>query len=164
MVTNDKNLAKKIKHLVSTAKIAHKWEYIHNDVGYNFRMPSLNAALGLAQMQKISFFLKLKRKLFYSYSKNFAKITGAIIFREGKNLKSNYWLQTLILDKKYKNLKNKLLNYCYKKKIYLRPSWKLISDLKPYKKNQKMNLSGAQEIASRVINLPSSQSLLINKS
>lgn len=164
VVTNDKNLAKKIKHLVSTAKIAHKYEYIHDDVGYNFRMPSLNAALGLAQMQKISFFLKLKRELFYNYSKNFSKITGAIIFREGKNLKSNYWLQTLILDKKYKNLKNKILNYCYKRKIYLRPSWKLISGLKPYKKNQKMNLSGAQEIASRVINLPSSQSLLINKS
>ena len=79
-------------------------------------------------------------------------------------MKSNYWLQTLILDNKYKNLKNKLLNFCYKKKIFIRPTWKLISNLKPYKKKQKMNLSGAKNIVDRAINLPSSQSLIINKS
>ena len=164
VLTNKKNLANKIKHLANTAKIKHKWEYIHDDIGYNFRMPSLNAALGLAQIEKINIFLKAKRKLFHKYSKNFSKLIGASIFREGKNLKSNYWLQTLILDKKYKYLKNELLNYCYKKKVFLRPTWKLISSLKPYKKKQKMDLSGARDIVDRAINLPSSQSLLINKS
>ncbi len=163
VITNKKNLAKKIRHLASTAKIKHKWEYIHDDIGYNFKLPSLNAALGIAQIEKINIFLKAKRRLFHEYSKNFNKIIGATIFREGKNLKSNYWLQTLILDKKYKYLKNQMLNYCHKKKIFLRPTWKLISSLKPYKKKQKMDLSGAREIADRVINLPSSQSLLINK-
>ena len=148
----------------STAKVKHKWEYIHDDIGYNFKMPSLNAALGLAQISKIDIFLKAKRRLFNKYSKNLKQLIGVSIFQEGKNLKSNYWLQTLILDKRYKYLKDELLNYCYKKKIFLRPTWKLISSLKPYKKTQKMDLSGAKDIADRVINLPSSQSLLIHKS
>ena len=163
MLTNKKNLAKRIKHLSNTAKIKHKWEYIHDDIGFNSRMPSLNAALGLAQIEKINIFLKAKRKLFHKYSKNFSNLNGVSIFKEGRNLKSNYWLQTLILDKKYKFLKNKILDFCYKKKIFLRPTWKLISSLKPYKKKQKMNLSGSKDILDRAINLPSSQSLLINK-
>ena len=163
VITNKKNLANKIKHLTSTAKIKHKWEYIHDDIGYNFRMPSLNAALGLAQIENINIFVNAKRRLFLKYTKNFNKILGVKIFKEGKNLKSNYWLQTLIFDKKYKFLKNRLLNYCYKRKIYLRPTWRLISNLKPYNKKQKMDLSGARDIAERTINLPSSSSILINK-
>jgi perosamine synthetase len=146
VITNKKNLANKIKHLTNTAKIKHKWEYIHDDIGYNFRMPSLNAALGLAQIENINIFVNAKRRLFLKYTKNFNKILGVKIFKEGKNLKSNYWLQTLIFDKKYKFLKNRLLNYCYKRKIYLRPTWRLISNLKPYNKKQKMDLSGARDI------------------
>ena len=83
--------------------------------------------------------------------------------KKEKNLKSNYWLQTLILKKNFKYLKNQLINYCYKKKIFLRPTWKLISSLKPYVKKQKMDLAGAKDIADRAINLPSSQRLLINR-
>ena len=161
IITQKRKIAKRIKHLVSTAKVNHKWEYIHDDIGYNFRMPNINAALGVAQLENIKFFLKLKRKLFYKYKKNFNELNGLSFFKENKNTKSNYWLQTIILDKKYKNLKNKLLNYCYKKSIYLRPVWKIISKLKPYKKYQKMNLSGAEDIYSRTINLPSSQSLVL---
>ena len=97
--------------MANTAKIKHKLEYINDNIVYNLKMPSLNAALGLAQISKIDIFLKAKRKLFYQYSKNFNNLIGIRIFREGKNLKSNYWLQTLILDNKYKNLKNKLLNF-----------------------------------------------------
>ena len=163
VITNKKNLANKIKHLTNTAKIKHKWEYIHDDIGYNFRMPSLNAALGLAQIENINIFVNAKRRLFLKYTKNFNKILGVKIFKEGKNLKSNYWLQTLIFDKKYKFLKNRLLNYCYKRKIYLRPTWRLISNLKPYNKKQKMDLSGARDITERAINLPSSSSILINR-
>ncbi len=163
VLTNNSKLAKKIKHLSNTAKLKHKWEYIHDDVGFNFRMPSLNAALGLAQLTKIKIFLNAKRKLFHKYSNNFNSIPGVQIFKEGKNLRSNYWLQTLILEKKYKNVKDSLINYCYNRKIFVRPAWKLISSLRPYRQKQKMNLSGAKDIADRVINLPSSQSLLIKK-
>ena len=161
VITNKKILAKKIKHLTTTAKLKHKWEYIHDEIGYNFRMPNLNAALGLAQFEKIHTFLKAKRTLFKKYYNVFNKIKGISLYKEPKNANSNYWLQTLILNKKHSSLKNKILKESHKKLIYIRPVWKLISELKPYKKNQKMNLSGAKEIYNKIINIPSSQSLIL---
>ena len=161
VVTNNKTLAKKIKHLTTTAKIKHKWEYIHDEIGYNFRMPNLNAALGLAQFEKIHIFLRAKRALFKKYFNVFNKMKGVSLYKESSNANSNYWLQALILNKNDVNLKNKILKESHKKLIYTRPVWRLISELKPYKKNQKMNLSGAKEIYNKTINLPSSQSLVL---
>lgn len=163
VVLNNRRLAKTLRHLVTTAKINHKWEYIHDKVGYNFRMPNLNAALGLAQFEKIKFFLKKKRNIFNKYSKCFEKINGIKIFKEPKFAKSNYWLQTLILDKKNEKFKNKLLKEFHQNNIFSRPAWKLISELKPYKKCQKMDLSGSKEIYRRVINLPSSSNLNLKR-
>ncbi len=163
VITNKKKLAKKIKHLTTTAKLKHRWDYIHDEVGYNFRMPNLNAALGIAQIEKIRTFVKAKRSLFKKYHNVFKKIKEVSLYKEGKNSKSNYWLQTLILKKNNINLRNKILKKSHEKSIYIRPSWKLISKLKPYKKKQKMNLSGAFEIYNRAINLPSSQSLVLKK-
>ena len=160
VLSKNKNLNEKIRHLISTAKVQHKWEYIHNEVGYNLRLPSLNAALGLAQISKINFFLKQKRKLFLKYNNIFDKIRGVKLFKENKFSKSNYWLQTLILDNKNIHLKNKLLKSGYSRKIFMRPAWKLISELRPYKNKQKMNLNGARDIYKRVLNLPSSQKLM----
>ncbi len=164
VLTKNKYLNKKIKHLITTAKVDHKWEYIHDKIGYNFRLPSLNAALGLAQINKIKKFLELKRKLFVKYKKIFFKVNGVKLFKENNYTKSNYWLQTIILDNNISYLKNKLIKSGYKRKIYMRPAWRLISDLKPYKKCQKMNLDGAKNIYKRVINLPSSQKLMMRKS
>ena len=161
IITNQAKLAKKIKHLTTTAKLKHKWEYVHDEVGYNFRMPSINAALGLAQFFKLRTFLKAKRKLFYKYMKVLKGINGISLFKEPKNAKSNYWLQTLILDKKNSKFKNKILKEFHKKKVFSRPTWQLISDLKPYKNNQKMDLSIARDIYKRSINIPSSQKLII---
>ncbi len=161
VITNKKILAKKIKHLTTTAKIKHKWEYIHDEIGYNFRMPNLNAALGLAQLEKIHIFLKAKRALFKKYFNVFNKMKGISLYKESNNANSNYWLQTLILHKNNVNLKDKILKESHKKLIYARPVWRLISELEPYKKNQKMNLSGAKEIYNKIINLPSSQSLIL---
>jgi len=161
VITNKKILAKKIQHLTTTAKLKHKWEYIHDEIGYNFRMPNLNAALGLAQIEKIHIFLKAKRTLLKKYFNVFDKVKGISLYKEPKDASSNYWLQTLILNNSNVNLKNKILKKSHKKLIYIRPVWKLISELKPYKKNQKMNLSGAKEIYNKVINLPSSQSLVL---
>jgi perosamine synthetase len=137
IITNQAKLAKKIKHLTTTAKLKHKWEYIHDEVGYNFRMPSINAALGLAQLLKLRTFLKAKRKLFYKYMKVLKDINGISLFKEPKNAKSNYWLQTLILDKKNSKFKNKILKEFHKKKVFSRPTWQLISDLKPYRNIKK---------------------------
>ena len=163
IVTNKLELAKKIQHLTTTAKLKHKWEYIHDEVGFNFRMPSINAALGLAQFLNLKTFLKAKRKLFFKYFKALEKLEGVSLFKEPKNARSNYWLQTLILDKKSMKFKNKILKEFHKKKIFSRPTWKLISDLKPYKNCKKMKLEGSREIYKRIINLPSSQGLTLKR-
>ena len=93
VVSNNKNLANKIKHLTTTAKLKHKWEYIHDEVGYNLRMPNINAALGLAQLERINILISAKRQLFlrsYSYLK---KINEISLFKETKGCKSNYWFE-----------------------------------------------------------------------
>ena len=163
VVLNNNSLAKKIKHLTTTAKLKHKWEYVHDKVGYNFRMPNINAALGLAQLERINIFLSAKRKLFNKYYLKLKKIKGVSLMKEPKESKSNYWLQTIILDKSEASLKNKLLSNLHKQKIFSRPVWKLISELKPYKNCQKMNLSGSKEIYKRAINIPSSSDLVLKK-
>ena len=163
VVLNNNSLAKKIKHLTTTAKLKHKWEYVHDKVGYNFRMPNINAALGLAQLERINIFLSAKRKLFNKYYLKLKKIKSVSLMKEPKYSKSNYWLQTIILDKSKASLKNKLLSNLHKEKIFSRPVWKLISELKPYKNCQKMNLSGSKEIYKRAINIPSSSDLVLKK-
>jgi perosamine synthetase len=163
VVLNNNSLAKKIKHLTTTAKLKHKWEYVHDKVGYNFRMPNINAALGLAQLERINIFLSAKRKLFNKYYLKLKKIKSVSLMKEPKYSKSNYWLQTIILDKSKASLKNKLLSNLHKQKIFSRPVWKLISELKPYKNCQKMNLSGSKEIYKRAINIPSSSDLVLKK-
>ena len=160
IVLRNKTLAKKIKHITNTAKLKHKWEYIHDEVGYNYRMPNINAALGLAQLKKISLFLKAKRKLFNKYYREFKNIKGINIFKETEKCKSNYWLQTIILDEEKASFKNLILKNLRNSKIYCRPVWKLISELKPYRNCPKMNLSGSKEIYKKSFNIPSSQDLV----
>jgi len=143
--------------------LKHKWEYIHDEVGFNFRMPNINAALGLAQLERINLFIKAKRKLFQKYSTELKNIKGVTLYKESKKSKSNYWLQTIILDKNKSSQKNQILKELHKVKIFSRPAWKLISELKPYKHCSKMNLSGAREIYDRIINIPSSQDICLKK-
>ena len=161
VLTNDKYLAYKIKHLTTTAKLKDEWEYVHDEIGYNFRMPNLNAALGLAQLEKIKEFVKAKRKLYRKYFNSFKNLKNVHLFEEPKYAVSNYWLQTLILDKKSARLKNKILKDLHANSIYCRPAWKLLVFLKPYKQYQKMDLSGSIEIYKRAVNIPSSQSLIL---
>lgn len=163
IITNNYKFAKKAKHLIQTAKVKHKFEYVHDEIGYNLRMSNLNASLGLGQMKNLRKFLNLKRKLFFKYKKYFADCKEFEIFSERKFSRSNYWLQTIILKKNYINLKNHIIKDLHKKKILARPAWKLISTLKPYKNFPKMNLSGAKHIYSSVINLPSSPGILLKK-
>ena len=88
VVSNNTSFAKKIKHLTTTAKLKHKWEYIHDEVGYNFRMPNINAALGLAQLEKINTFVSAKRKLFLKYNSKLSKINGVSLFKEKRIVKA----------------------------------------------------------------------------
>ena len=101
ILTNNKKIYEKAKHLAATAKVNSKWDYIHDEIGYNYRLPSLNASLGCAQLKKIKKLLFNKRKLFYKYKSSFSKLKFLKILKEQPNNKSNYWLQTLILNKKY---------------------------------------------------------------
>ena len=160
ILTNNKELAKKAKHLTTTAKVKHSWEFIHDQVGYNYRMPNINAALGCAQLESITNTLKRKRQLFNKYEKAFHNITGVNLVKEPKECKSNYWLQTLLLDNSHKNFRDNILKATNKKGIMTRPAWTLMHLLEPYKDFPKMNLSQSINLSKRLINIPSSSNLI----
>ena len=155
ILTNNTNLAKKAKHLSTTAKINHPWEFIHDEFGFNYRMPNINAALGCAQLEKISYLLSNKRKLYNKYKVEFSKIKGVQLIAEPKNSKSNYWLQTLLFDKEYISEREKILRNTNKIGINTRPIWKLISNLAPYSKFPKAPLPISSSLEKRILNIPS---------
>jgi len=161
ILTNDEALARRAKHLTTTAKIAHKWEFDHDEIGYNYRLPNINAALGCAQMEKLPEKISSKRELFKRYKEEFNLISGASIFEEPKNCQSNYWLQTLLLEDDSVDLRDSILEASNKEGIMTRPAWKLMRNLAPYRNSPAMSLKGANSIYRRVINLPSSPALCV---
>jgi len=163
IITNNKLLAKKIKHLSITAKINHRWEYIHDTVGYNFRMPNLNAALGSAQIENLNKFLKSKRKLFLRYSEEFLKINDVRLIKNPRFCKSNNWLNTIFIKNSSIKKRNKVLSLAQKNLIFLRPVWKPLHKLKHFNNMPKMNLDVAMKIYKSCINLPSSASYFKEK-
>ena len=156
ILTNDEELAKMIRHITTTAKVPHRWEYYHDQVGYNYRMPNINAAVGCAQMESLPVFLDRKKKLAESYKNAFEKIEGVRFFLEPENAQSNYWLNILLLDNKKANYKQELLERSNLTGIMTRPAWELMHTLPMFKAYPKMDLSIAENIASRLINIPSS--------
>ncbi len=159
IITNDKKFADQAMHLSTTAKIDHDWEYLHDRIGYNYRMPNLNAALGCSQFEHLDSFIIKKRKLFLKYEKNFSNIKGVQIFKEPKNARSNYWLNTLFINKEIFD-KEKILKLTNLKKIKTRPSWKLLNKLEPFKNCPSSVLKVSQELEETIINLPSSPFLV----
>ena len=150
ILTNDKSLAKKARHLVSVAKVKHKYDYIHDEIGYNYAMPNINAALGCAQLENISKIIKFKRKLYLKYKSVFKDLRDVIILKESSDSVSNYWLQTLILkDHNKKNFK-KIINFINNKGYQVRPAWKLISEMKSYKRFPSMNLINSKKLEIRL--------------
>jgi perosamine synthetase len=160
ILTNDANLAQHAKHLTTTAKMPHVWEFRHDEIGYNYRMPNINAALGCAQLQQLPDKLEAKRSLFKKYQQAFANIEGIKLFCEPKNSQSNYWLQTLILDENQSKNRNKLLEATNSAGIMTRPIWVPLSELAPYKDSPRMDLSTALALERRIVNIPSSPSLI----
>ncbi len=157
IIINKSKYSKIIKHIGSTAKLPHKWEYIHDKIGYNYRMAAINAAIGRAQLNKIEVLIKKKRSLFLRYKKNLQDINELNLVEEPIHSRSNYWLNTIILDenikKKERDVILKLLN---ESKIYARPIWKPLYKLPMYNKNPKDNLHTCKQLEYRIINLPSS--------
>ena len=156
IITNDKILAKKAKHLTTTAKIPHKWNFNHDEIGYNYRMPNLNAALLIAQLENLNLFIRNKRELAKKYQA-FFKDTEFIFFKEPKNSKSNYWLNSIIL--KNKKNKDQFLEETNSNGIMTRPIWLLMNKLPMFKNAQCDNLKNSKWLFERVVNIPSSVTL-----
>ena len=163
IITDNKLLAKKIKHISTTAKINHRWEYVHDAVGYNFRMPNINAALGSAQIENLNKFLISKRKLFLKYYKDFSKVNDVRLVKNPEFSKSNNWLNTVFIKNSSIKKRNKVLSFGQKNQIFLRPVWKPLHTLKHLNKMPKMNLDAAKKIYESCINLPSSASYFYSK-
>ena len=163
IITNSKLLAKKIKHISTTAKISHRWEYIHDVVGYNFRMPNLNAALGSAQIENLNKFLRSKKRLFLEYCKEFSKVNDVRLIKNPEFSKSNNWLNTIFIKNSSIKKRNKVLSLAQKNQIFLRPVWKPLHQLKHFRSMPRMNLENAKKIYKSCINLPSSSHYFIDK-
>jgi perosamine synthetase len=160
ILTNSKALALQAKHLTTTAKIAHAWEFRHDEVGYNYRMPNINAALGCAQLEQLPAKLEAKRKLFKRYQYAFTHVEGVSVFLEPAGCESNYWLQTLVLDKNKSESRNLILARTNEIGLMTRPVWDLINTLAPYGDSPHMDLSSAYLISKTIINIPSSPGLV----
>jgi len=156
IVTNDKGLARRAKHITTTAKLPHKWAFLHDEIGYNYRMPNLNAALGVAQLEQLDTRLTLKQRLFDAYAEAFLTLNGVTLFRAPAVSKSNNWLITLVLESAYASERDALLDTLNGAGIMTRPIWTLMHRLPMYRDHPRANLSQAEDLETRVLNIPSS--------
>lgn len=159
ILTNDSALAARAKHLTTTAKLPHGWQYVHDEVGYNYRLPNLNAALGCAQLEQLPAFIEAKRALYSRYAAAFGGVSGVAIQREPEGCRSNYWLQTLVLDEANASHHDSLLQGLNQAGFMSRPSWTPMHQLMPYEHCPRMPLPVAESLAARMINIPSSAGL-----
>lgn len=159
ILTNDPELARHAKHLTTTAKVPHRWDYMHDEVGYNYRLPNINAALGCAQLEQLPGFLAAKRGLFGRYQAAFAGIHQLRIIAEPEGCSSNYWLQTLLLDELIADQRDAILTATNDAGLMTRPTWTLMHRLAPFRGCPKMELPVAESLERRLINLPSSVNL-----
>jgi Predicted pyridoxal phosphate-dependent enzyme apparently involved in regulation of cell wall biogenesis len=153
ILTDDEALADYAKHLTTTAKVPHRWEYVHDEIGYNYRMPNINAALGCAQLEKVPQFIKMKRDLTNYYQHLIKNIDGVQLFTEPAYASSNYWLQTLLLDKTIE--RDEVLAYLNDYGVMSRPIWQPMHYLQMYKNCPRSDLSVIEDLNKRVVNVPS---------
>lgn len=172
LLFNDEELAKRAKHLTTQAKIPHPWEFSHDEIGYNYRMPNINAALGLAQLEQLPVFLKSKRQTAEAYNTFFTNLkqrgtlslskceveaSTVIFITEPVNCKSNYWLNAILL--KDKSERDLFLKFTNNNGVMTRPVWQLMNTLMMFKDSQVGDLKNANEISNKLVNLPSSVQL-----
>ena len=156
LLTNNRKLYNISKHLGDNAKIVDFSIFKHDQLGFNFRLPNLNCAIGYAQFKNVNKILKLKKKIFKELSKEFNLIDNISLMNQPKNSSSNFWINTLILDKKAVMKKNVILKYLNKRNIFARPAWQLMSDSKLYKNSFKINnLKVSKEYYKKIISIPS---------
>jgi len=156
ILTNDIELGKLAKHITTTAKIPHKWAFVHDMVGFNYRLPNINAALGCAQLEQLPAFLSYKRTLAGKYKNAFESVPGVRFFEEPIFAKSNYWLNTLILDESFSDRRDAVLETTNSQGIMTRPAWALMHRLPIFAGSPRMDPMTAESLERRIINIPSS--------
>lgn len=160
ILTNDAAIGLRARHLTTTAKLPHRYEFVHDELGYNYRLPNLNAALGLAQLARLDDFIARKRAVAAAYIAALDGLPGARVLREPPNSVSNYWLNALVLDRAEAGLRDTILDATNDLGIMTRPLWRPMHLLPMYAQHPRMaDLGRAEDLYGRVINLPSSPRL-----
>lgn len=159
VLTNDAALGRRAKHLTTTARVSHRWDFLHDEVGYNYRLPNINAALGCAQLMQLPQMLECKRRLAARYQDAFADIDGVQFLREPAGTSSNYWLNAIVLDPQHAAARDELLDTLNEAGYMSRPVWTLMHKLPMYRACPRMDVAVAEQMEARIINLPSSAKL-----
>lgn len=160
MLFNDEDMGALAKHLTTQAKIPHRWEFRHDHIGYNYRMPNINAALGCAQMEHIEEYVADKRETAKQYKEFFKDVDGIEYFTEPENCRSNYWLNVVILNDK--DAQQNFLQYTNDNGVMTRPIWELMCRLPMFENCENDGLQNTIWFADRVVNIPSSVRLKKN--
>ena len=159
ILTNEEKLGRLAKHLTTTAKVPHRWDFFHDQIGYNYRLPNINAALGCAQLEQLPGFLQKKRSLAQRYAEAFRGVEGVAFFTEPEFAKSNYWINVLLLDANQAGELQRVLEFTNDRGIMTRPAWTLMHRLPSFQDCPRMDLAVAEDLAARLINIPSSSQL-----
>lgn len=154
LLFQDEELGKFAKHLTTQAKVPHRWEFIHDHIGYNYRMPNINAALGCAQMENLELYVENKRETAKKYQEFFSHISEIDFFTEPADCRSNYWLNAIIL--KDRKAQQAFLAYTNENGVMTRPVWELMHRLEMFKDCEKDGLKNTIWLEERIVNIPSS--------
>lgn len=156
VITNNEKYAQRIRHLSTTAKIPHKWDFIHDSIAYNLRLPGINAALGINQIRRLEETIAFKRTLSQYYQNSFKDFKGLTILHEPRFCRSNYWLNAILLDANCKTSIQEILSCLHENGIFARPLWMPLHQLDIYRDAPRATMHNAERLYQRIINLPSS--------
>ena len=154
LLFQDEELGKFAKHLTTQAKVLHRWEFVHDHIGYNYRMPNINAAIGCAQMENLERYVENKREIAEKYKDFFKNIPGITFFTEPENCRSNYWLNVVLL--KDRQAQQEFLEYTNDHRVMTRPAWQLMNKLEMFRDCEIDGLENTLWLEERIVNIPSS--------
>ena len=160
VLTNDAEYSRWLRRITTTAKQPHRWAFFHDEIAWNYRLPNINAALGLAQLERLASMLKAKRQLHRRYTESFADFSGLRIFADAPFAESNYWLVTLILEPGQESQLEPILSVTNDSGLTTRPAWTPMHQLPMYRDHPRAALPVTESLARRIISLPSSPFLM----
>jgi len=159
ILTDDEDLGRLAKHMTTTAKQPHRWAFNHDMVGFNYRMPNLNAALGVAQLEQLDGFVAAKRRLALRYQETLGNLSGLRVVDEPDGARSNFWLNAIVIDEDQADIRDAILSATNDAGLMTRPVWTLMHHLPMYRACPRMQTPVAESLSRRIINLPSSAHL-----